>query len=134
MSEVEKQKSDAGSSALSKETLKEVLQLDAGKGNRVSGKNWKVEKKAFRIKSLGASTSWKLKQEKKLKDAQDKARLKALQDEKEADHKAKITKIKEKREKKAEEERYERLAQVMHAKRVDRLRRREKRNKLLKER
>lgn len=134
MSEVEKKQQDAVKPALSEETLKEVLPVDPGKGKRVSGKNWKTEKKAFRIKSLGASTSWKLKQEKKLKDAQDKARLKALQEEKEAAHKAKIAKIKEKREKKAEEERYERLAQVMHAKRVDRLRRREKRNKLLKER
>lgn len=119
---------------VSKETLREVIPVDPGKGKRVSGKNWKVEKKAFRIKSLGASTSWKKKQEQRLKEAQDKARLKELQEEKIAEKKARIDKIKEKREMKAEQERYERLATVMHAKRVERLKRREKRNKLLKER
>lgn len=119
---------------LSKETLREVLPTDPGKGKRLSGKNWKVEKKAFRIKSLGTSSSWKQKQAQRLKDQETKARLKELQAEKEAEKKARIDRIKEKREKKAEQERYERLATVMHAKRVERLKRREKRNKLLKER
>ncbi|TID15037.1 hypothetical protein CANINC_004708 [Pichia inconspicua] len=117
-----------------KETLAEVLPVDPGKGKRVSGKNWKVEKKAFRIKSLGVRTAWEKRQEQRLREKEEKQRLKDLQAEKEAAHKAKILRIKEKREKKAEEERYERLSQIMHAKRVDRLRRREKRNKLLKER
>ena len=40
--------------------------------------------------------------------------------------------IKERREKKAERERYEQLAAKMHAKKVERLKRKEKRNKLLK--
>lgn len=119
---------------ISPETLKEVIPIDPGKGARVSGKNWKTEKKAFRIKSLGTSSSWQLKQEQRLKDKEIKARLKELQDEKIAAKKARIDKIKERREKKAEQERYERLATVMHAKRVERLKRREKRNKLLKER
>lgn len=42
--------------------------------------------------------------------------------------------LKERREKKEENERYERLAAKMHAKKVERMRRREKRNKALKER
>lgn len=117
-----------------KETLEEVLSNDPGKGQRVSGKNWKVEKKAFRIKSLGVRTAWEKRQEQRLREKEERQRLKDLQAEKEAAHRAKIQRIKEKREKKAEEERYERLSQIMHAKKVDRLRRREKRNKLLKER
>ncbi|CAD0031846.1 unnamed protein product [Aureobasidium pullulans] len=43
-----------------------------------------------------------------------------------------ITALKEKREAKEEKERYEKMAAKMHQKRVDRLKRREKRNKLLK--
>jgi rRNA-processing protein CGR1 len=43
-----------------------------------------------------------------------------------------ITALKEKREAKAEKERYEKMAAKMHQKRVDRLKRREKRNKMLK--
>jgi rRNA-processing protein CGR1 len=133
MTESDKQVKGVGT-LLSEATLKEVIPVDPGKGKRVGGKNWKVEKKAFRIKSLGVSSSWKKKQEQRLKEAQDKARLKELQAEKQSAHKARIEKIKEKREKKAEEERYEKLATIMHAKRVERLKRREKRNKLLKER
>lgn len=44
----------------------------------------------------------------------------------------KIQAIKDKRAAKEERERYEKMAAKMHAKRVERLRRREKRNKLLK--
>ena len=40
--------------------------------------------------------------------------------------------IKDKRVAKAEKERYEKMAEKMHKKRVERLRRREKRNKMLK--
>lgn len=43
-----------------------------------------------------------------------------------------ITAIKDKRAAKEERERYEKMAEKMHAKRVERLKRREKRNKLLK--
>jgi len=42
--------------------------------------------------------------------------------------------IKDRREAKAEKERYEMLKEKMHRKRVERLKRREKRNKALKER
>ncbi len=43
-----------------------------------------------------------------------------------------IQAIKDKRAAKEEKERYEKMAEKMHAKRVERLKRREKRNKLLK--
>lgn len=47
---------------------------------------------------------------------------------------ARITALKERREKQVEKERYAKLAEKMHVKRVERLKRREKRNKALKER
>lgn len=43
-----------------------------------------------------------------------------------------IQAIKDKRTAKEERERYEKMAEKMHAKRVERLKRKEKRNKLLK--
>lgn len=43
-----------------------------------------------------------------------------------------IQAIKDKRAAREEKERYEKMAEKMHAKRVERLKRREKRNKLLK--
>ena len=43
-----------------------------------------------------------------------------------------IQAIRDKRAAKAEKERYEKMAETMHKKRVERLRRREKRNKMLK--
>lgn len=43
-----------------------------------------------------------------------------------------IAKAKEKREKKAERERFEKLAETMHKKRIERLKRKEKRNKMIK--
>ena len=45
---------------------------------------------------------------------------------------AQIQRIKDRRAAKEEKERYEKMAEKMHAKRVERLKRKEKRNKLLK--
>lgn len=135
---------------MSDETPKDVSNLD--KGARVNGeyhfqkicfdivlidfigKNWKVEKSAFRVKSLGVKSSWEKKQEQRLKDAQVKAKLKELKEEKENEKKQRIQALKDRREKKEEKERYEKLAAKMHAKKVERMRKREKRNKLLKDR
>ncbi|CDR37004.1 CYFA0S01e06348g1_1 [Cyberlindnera fabianii] len=102
-------------------------------GSRVSGKGWKVQKNAFRVKSLGVGSKWAKKQEQRLKDQQVKAKLKELKQEKEDEKKARIDAMKERREKKAEKERYEMMAAKMHAKKVERMRKKEKRNKLLKE-
>ena len=57
-----------------------------------------------------------------------------MKSEKEAERQSKIQAIKDKRAAKEEKERYEKLAARMHQKRVERLKRREKRNKALKER
>ncbi|CAZ83900.1 unnamed protein product [Tuber melanosporum] len=77
-------------------------------GARKNGKSWKPTGTAFRPKA-GASRSWGARLEQR----------KALAATKEA---------------KVEKERYERLAEKMHVKRVERIRRRERRNKVLKER
>ncbi|CAI4039240.1 hypothetical protein SMKI_07G2190 [Saccharomyces mikatae IFO 1815] len=111
---------------------------NVAKGTPVSGRVWKVQKEPLRVKSRVVKnkklTSWELKKQKRLEDKQFKERLKALRDEKEETRQAKIAMLKERREKKEENERYERLAAKMHAKKVERMRRREKRNKALKER
>ncbi|SCU84642.1 LAFA_0D11122g1_1 [Lachancea sp. 'fantastica'] len=108
------------------------------KGSNVSGRAWKVAKGQFRVGSRQVKnkklTSWEIKKQKMLEDKQFKLKLKELKEEKDQAHKEKIQNLKERREKKEEQERYERMATKMHAKKVDRLRRREKRNKALKER
>ncbi|KAG0669520.1 rRNA-processing protein cgr1 [Maudiozyma exigua] len=108
------------------------------RGANVSGRSWKVSKQPMRPKSSVVKnkklTSWELKEQKRLEDKQFKERVKALKDEKIAEKQKRAQALKERREKKEEEERYEKLAAKMHAKKVDRMRRREKRNKMLKER
>lgn len=108
------------------------------KGTPVSGRTWKNDKGQFRVKSRVVKnkklSSWQLKEQKRLEDKQFKERMKALKDEKEEERQRRIQSLKERREKKAESERYELLAAKMHAKKVERMRRREKRNKALKER
>ncbi|TVY40769.1 rRNA-processing protein [Lachnellula subtilissima] len=61
-----------------------------------------------------------------------KAKEKEMKEEKEAERQRRITALKEKRAVKEEKARYEKLAETMHKKRVERLKRKEKRNKMLK--
>lgn len=107
-----------------------------GEGSRVSGKEWKMKKDPFRVKTLGVKklSSWEKRKEKTLQEKQYKARLNELRSEKEHEQSQKIEDLKRRREIKEEKERYERIALKMHAKKVERLKRKEKRNKLLKER
>lgn len=109
---------------------------DKSEGSRVNGKDWKIKKDAFRVKTLGVSkpNSFKERELKKLQEQQYKERLKELKEEKESLKKQKIDDLKRRREIKAEKERHEKLAAKMHQKKVERLKKREKRNKLLKER
>lgn len=108
------------------------------KGVPVSGRTWKNDKDQFRVKSRVVKnkklSSWELREQKRLEDKQFKERMKMLKEEKEEERQKRIQSLKERREKKAEEERYQLLAAKMHAKKVERMRRREKRNKALKER
>ncbi|KAJ5963136.1 hypothetical protein N7481_013441 [Penicillium waksmanii] len=99
-------------------------------GMRKNGKNWHdSSKKPFRPNS--GLTSYA-----KRKEAADQAKAvkeleREMKDEKEAERKAHIQRIKDRRAAKEEKARYEKMAEKMHAKRVERLKRREKRNKLL---
>ncbi|EFY98531.1 Cgr1 family protein [Metarhizium robertsii] len=94
-----------------------------------SGKQWHEQKKAFRP-SKGLTTFEKRAKERAAM-AQMKAKEKEMKEEKEAMRKEKMEKIREKRAKKEEKERYEKMAETMHRKRVERLKRKEKRNKLI---
>ncbi|RDW64286.1 CGR1 family protein [Aspergillus mulundensis] len=99
------------------------------KSIRKNGKNWHDNKKPFRPN--GGLTSYAKRVEARKQQAAIKEHEKELRDEREADRQAHIQRIKERRAAKEEKERYEKMAEKMHRKRVERLKRREKRNKLL---
>ncbi|MCJ1280891.1 hypothetical protein MMC26_000208 [Xylographa opegraphella] len=61
-----------------------------------------------------------------------KAKEKEMKAEKEAGRQERVAAIKDKRARKAERERFERMAETMHRRRVERVRRREGRNRVLK--
>lgn len=98
-------------------------------GLRKNGKQWHAPKKAFRPGS--GLTSYEKRNKDRIALAAMKAKEKELKDEKEAAHEARVTVIRERRKAKAEKERYEMLAAKMHKKRIERLKRKEKRNKLI---
>ncbi|TVY85779.1 rRNA-processing protein [Lachnellula willkommii] len=98
--------------------------------NDSPGKQWHEPKSAFRPKA-GNGTYEKRQEERKFMAAV-KAKEKEMKDEKEAERQRRITALKEKRAVKEEKARYEKLAETMHKKRVERLKRKEKRNKMLK--
>lgn len=99
-------------------------------GVRKNGKQWHDTKKPFRPNA--GQTSYAKRAAKQAQEAEVKKLEKEMQAEREEERQRKIQAIKDKRAAKEEKERYELMAAKMHAKRVERLRRREKRNKLLK--
>ncbi|ODV66849.1 rRNA-processing protein CGR1 [Hyphopichia burtonii NRRL Y-1933] len=109
---------------------------DKSEGARVNGKEWKIKKDAFRVKTLGVKrmTTFEKREQERLEKQQYRARLNDLKQEKEDAKNQRIADLKRRREIKEEKERYAKIALKMHAKKVERLRKREKRNKLLKER
>ncbi|KAI9885529.1 MAG: hypothetical protein M1823_002668 [Watsoniomyces obsoletus] len=94
------------------------------KGVRKNGKQWHPTKTAFRLKAGLQSWEQRVESRKALKAVKD--REKELKDDKEAERQ-----IKERKAAKEEKERYEKMAEKMHRRRVERLKRKEKRNKLL---
>lgn len=96
---------------------------------RVNGQNWKSSRTPFRP-GAGQKSYEQRTLETKARTLT-KARETELKDEKEAERQRRIQALRDKRAAKAEKERYELMAVKMHKKRVERLRRREKRNKLL---
>ncbi|KAH6650874.1 rRNA-processing protein CGR1 [Chaetomium tenue] len=98
-------------------------------GMRKNGKQWHAPKKAFRPGS--GLTSYEQRAKTRVAQAATKAKEKELKEEKEAERKRRMQALVEKRTAKAEKERYELLAAKMHKKRLERLKRKEKRNKVL---
>ncbi|KAF1812380.1 hypothetical protein P152DRAFT_33757 [Eremomyces bilateralis CBS 781.70] len=99
-------------------------------GKRVNGKNWHEPKTAFRPTAGLTSFAKRMAKQKALDSV--KAKEREMKEEKAASRQKWIQGIKDRREAKAEKERYAKMAETMHQKRVERLRRREKRNKMLK--
>ncbi|KAI9889144.1 MAG: hypothetical protein M1814_005735 [Vezdaea aestivalis] len=98
-------------------------------GRRQNGKNWHVQKSAFRPKS-GWST-WDQRSKQREETAKTKEVENKMKSLKESERQTRIEAIKKKRADKEERKRFEMLEQKMHKKRVERLKRKEKRNKLL---
>jgi rRNA-processing protein CGR1 len=95
-----------------------------------SGKQWHDNKKAFRPRAN--QTSWEKRSAERQALAAVKAKEKELKDEKAAAKQAQVDRIREKRAAKEEKERFAKMEEKMHRKRVERLKRREKRNAMLK--
>ncbi|CZT00462.1 related to rRNA-processing protein cgrA [Rhynchosporium agropyri] len=102
----------------------------APQGMRVNGKQWHEPKTAFRPKA--GNGTYEKRQTERVAMAAVKAKEKEMKDDKEAARKVKVQAIKDKRVRKEEKARFEKMAETMHRKRVERLKRREKRNKMLK--
>ncbi|KFX90126.1 hypothetical protein O988_00346 [Pseudogymnoascus sp. VKM F-3808] len=99
-------------------------------GFRKNGKQWHATKSAFRLKA--GNETYEKRNADRVAMALVKAKEKEMKEEKEAERLRRITALKEKRAKKEEKARYEKLAETMHRKRVERLKRKEKRNKMIK--
>lgn len=112
------------------------VEKDPSKGPRVNGKDWKPTKDAFRVRSIGVTklNSFQKRTAKKLQEDQYKARLQELKEEKESAKAARLNESKRRKEIKAEKERFEMMTAKLNRKKAERLKRKEKRNKLLKER
>lgn len=119
-----------------KKYINPLAEKDLGEGSRVNGKDYKIKKDAFRVRTIGVKkpNSFQLREQKRLQEEQYKARLKDLKQEKEDERTSKIAERKKRLEMAAEKERYEMMAERMHKKKVDRMRKKEKRNKMLRER
>lgn len=119
-----------------KKYINPLAEKDIGEGSRVNGKDWKIKKDAFRVKTIGVTklSTWELRKQKNLQEQQFKQRLNDLKKEKADEKNKKIEEIKRRRELREEKERYEKMAEKMHKKKVERMRKKEKRNKLLRER
>ncbi|KAB2106927.1 hypothetical protein AG0111_0g5354 [Alternaria gaisen] len=100
------------------------------KGMKKNGKQWHDNKGPFRPKA--GQTSWEKRSEERKALAAVKAKEKELKEEKESERQRRAEAIKTKRAAKEERERFAKMEEKMHKRRVERLKRREKRNKMLK--
>ncbi|KAK5174396.1 rRNA-processing protein cgr1 [Saxophila tyrrhenica] len=99
-------------------------------GLRKNGKQWHQSRKAFR--PTAGQSSYAKRVEKQAQEAEVKKLEDEMKAEKEDERQRRIQAIKDKRAAKEEKERFAKMEEKMHRKRVERLKRREKRNKVLK--
>ncbi|KAF1840048.1 uncharacterized protein K460DRAFT_372027 [Cucurbitaria berberidis CBS 394.84] len=104
--------------------------VSAIKGMKKNGKQWHDNKTAFRPRSNQTTYEKRAAADRAL--AAVKAKEKEMKAEKAADKQLRVDAIKTKRAAKEERERFAKMEEKMHKKRVERLKRREKRNKMLK--
>ncbi|KAF2132814.1 hypothetical protein P153DRAFT_364081 [Dothidotthia symphoricarpi CBS 119687] len=102
----------------------------AVKGMKKNGKQWHDNKSAFRPRANQSSFEKRTAERTALMAV--KAKEKELKDVKVAVKQAQVDRIRTKRAAKEERERFAKMEEKMHKKRVERLKRREKRNKMLK--
>ncbi|KNG51217.1 rrna processing protein [Stemphylium lycopersici] len=100
------------------------------KGMKKNGKQWHDNKGPFRPKANQSTWEKRLADRKAL--AAVKAKEKELKEEKEAERQRRVEAIKTKRAAKEERERFAKMEEKMHKRRVERLKRKEKRNKMIK--
>ncbi|VVT55825.1 uncharacterized protein SAPINGB_P004757 [Magnusiomyces paraingens] len=102
---------------------------------RKSNRTWREQKTPLRISALGVGkTAWEKRVQARTEAAAFKARVQEMKDEKEGERRRRMEERAAREAAKKEKERYAELAKKMHAKKLERLRRKEKRNKMLKER
>ncbi|KAL6711937.1 rRNA-processing protein cgr1 [Coniothyrium glycines] len=111
-------------------TAPAAASTNAVKGMKKNGKQWHDNKSAFRLRAN--QTSWDKRTVERKALAAVKAKEKELKEEKEAERQRRVDAIRTKRAAKDERERFAKMEEKMHKRRVERLKRREKRNKLLK--
>jgi rRNA-processing protein CGR1 len=99
-------------------------------GLRKNGKQWHETRKAFR--PTAGQTSYTKRVAKQAQETEVKKVEGEMKAEKEEERQRRIQAIKDKRAAKEERERFAKMEEKMHRKRVERLKRREKRNKMLK--
>jgi len=99
-------------------------------GLRKNGKQWHTPRKAFR--PTARQTPYARRVAQKAVEAETKKLETEMKAEKEEERQRRIQAIKDKRSAREEKERFAKMEEKMHRKRVERLRRREKRNKVLK--
>ena len=102
----------------------------APKGMRKNGKQWHTPKTAFR--PTAGQTPYAKRMELKKAEQATRALEREMKEAKQDERNRRVQAIKDRRKVKEEKERYDKMAERMHAKLVERKRRREKRNKLLK--
>ncbi|KAL9111961.1 MAG: hypothetical protein Q9227_003581 [Pyrenula ochraceoflavens] len=110
-------------------TSSSIVKTPPTKALRKNGKSWHPTRTPFRPSS--GLTSYAKRQQAQQRTNAMREHEREMKAEKEAARERFVEGIKERRRKKEEQVRFEKMEEKMHRRRVERLKRREKRNKLL---